>query len=252
MKHPSLFRAASLLIPYVLLTSPNALAQDWTWPEHPENLQVLPKDWSGERLSPVMRGFTRALGVRCSHCHVGEEGQPLSAYDFASDDNPKKNIARTMLRMLGVINDSLKSFETSGPRRVNMWCHTCHGGRPRPTTIAEELRDAYEAGGASQAIARYRELRERFYGAGTLDFREGTLNQAGYDALRAGDADGAIALFQLNVEFFPRSANVYDSLAEGYLTKGDNEIAKIYYRKSLELNPTNANALTKLRELEGR
>ena len=34
----------------------------------------------------VMPGFTRALGVRCSYCHVGEEGESLSTYDFASDD----------------------------------------------------------------------------------------------------------------------------------------------------------------------
>ena len=45
-------------------------AQDtWTWPEKPKNLQVLPKDWPGSRLRPVMVGFTRALGVRCSYCH---------------------------------------------------------------------------------------------------------------------------------------------------------------------------------------
>ena len=52
-------------------------AQQWSWPEKPENLQVLPKDWPGQRLAPVMRGFSRTLGVRCSYCHVGEEGQPF-------------------------------------------------------------------------------------------------------------------------------------------------------------------------------
>lgn len=55
-------------------------AQQWSWPEKPENLQVFSKDWPGSRLRAPMRGFTRALGVRCSYCHVGEEGQPLSAY----------------------------------------------------------------------------------------------------------------------------------------------------------------------------
>lgn len=37
-----------------------------------------------------MRGFTRALGLRCSHCHVGEEGAPLATYDFAADEKPLK------------------------------------------------------------------------------------------------------------------------------------------------------------------
>ena len=85
----------------ILLCTVRGRAQDtWTWPEKPKNLQVLPKDWPGTRLRPVMVGFSRALGVRCSYCHKGEEGKPLSTYDFASDDNPNKNRAREMLRML--------------------------------------------------------------------------------------------------------------------------------------------------------
>ena len=36
-----------------------------------------------------------------------EEGEPLSTYDFPSDENSRKEVARTMLRTLGVINDSL-------------------------------------------------------------------------------------------------------------------------------------------------
>ncbi len=52
--------------------------ESWSWPEKPSNLQVLPKDWPGTRLRPVMVGFSRALGVRCSYCHKGEEGKPLS------------------------------------------------------------------------------------------------------------------------------------------------------------------------------
>ena len=131
---------ASLLV-FALATPLTASAQEWSWPERAENLQVLPADFPPERLSAVMRGFTRALGVRCTYCHVGEEGQPLSTFDFASDDNPKKDIARTMLRMLGVINDTLATIDPSGPKRVNMWCHTCHRGRPRPTTLDEELEE---------------------------------------------------------------------------------------------------------------
>ena len=96
-----LFLTAFLALP--------ARAQDqWTWPEKPKNLLVFPKDWSGTRLRPVMIGFTRALGVRCSYCHKGEEGKPLSTYDFASDENPNKDRAREMYRMLGDINEHLK------------------------------------------------------------------------------------------------------------------------------------------------
>jgi len=236
----------------LVLTAPALLAQpQWSWPAKPENLQVLPKDWTGQRLRPVMTGFTRALGVRCSHCHVGEEGRPLSSYDFASDDNPNKGRARDMLRMLRSINDHLEKIEPSGAERVNMWCHTCHAGRPRPMTLDEELTEAHAEGGVDAAIGRYRELRGRYEDRGAYDFGEGSLNRFGYHLLEEGDTDGAVAIFRLAVEQFPESANSYDSLAEGYLTGGQRELAEIFYRKSLELDPGNGNALEKLRELAG-
>src|ERR1700693_2940408 len=94
---------------------PFAQPQDsWSWPEKPKNIQVLPKEWPGSRLQPVMIGFTRALGVRCTYCHMGEEGKPLGTYDFASDDNPNKNRAREMYRMLEDINKHLKNIQPSG------------------------------------------------------------------------------------------------------------------------------------------
>ncbi len=72
----------------------------WSWPEKGENLRELPKDFTGDRLRAVMTGFTRALGVRCSLCHVGKEGQSRRTYDFLSDEHPNKNTARAMLREL--------------------------------------------------------------------------------------------------------------------------------------------------------
>jgi tetratricopeptide (TPR) repeat protein len=231
------------------LVADRAAAQRWSWPEEPENLKVLGEEIKGPRLRAVMTGFTRALGVRCSHCHVGEEGQPLSTYDFPSDENPNKDRAREMLRLLGSVNGHLDKIEPSGAERVNMWCHTCHRGRPRPTTLDEELREAYGEDGPRAMRERYSELHERYYGRGTLDFGERTLNGFGYELLGAGDVAGAIAVFRLNVEQFPLSGNGWDSLAEAYLTEGQRELAAIYYRKSLELDPGNRNALDKLREL---
>src|ERR1700732_4713977 len=98
-----------------------AKSQDrWSWPEKPSNIQVLPKDWPGSRLQPVMIGFTRALGVRCSYCHKGEEGKPLSTYDFASDENSNKNRAREMYRMRERITDNLRTIQPGGEHAGSM------------------------------------------------------------------------------------------------------------------------------------
>src|SRR5262245_2255564 len=166
---------------------PLAAQESWRWPEHPKNLKVLGPDKAGEKLRPIMTGFTRALGVRCTYCHVGEEGKPLSTYDFASDANPNKDRAREMLRMLGDINEHLKKIKPSGDKPVNMWCHTCHAGRPRPMTLEEEMGEAYRKSGSAAAIARYRELKERYRDRGAYDFREGPLNAFAYDLLSKKD-----------------------------------------------------------------
>ena len=227
-----------------------AQQDQWSWPEKPKNLQVLNKDWPGSRLRPVMTGFTRALGVRCSYCHTGQEGQPLSTYDFASDKNPNKDRAREMMRMLGDINVHLKKLEPSGDQRVNMWCNTCHRGRPRPMTLEEELGEQYRLKGIDTALLHYQDLRKNFADKGAYDFSERSLNNFGYEVLEKDNA-AATRVFLLNAQTFPRSANAWDSLAEAYLKAGDMKSAKRYYERSLKLDPKNDGARQQLKKIKG-
>ncbi|MDX1419143.1 MAG: c-type cytochrome, partial [Rubricoccaceae bacterium] len=124
---------------------------EWAWPENPENLEALPEDIPPEGLRAVMRSFTRALDVRCHHCHVGEEGQDFLEWDFASDEKPEKEIAREMMRMTRQINlellpaiEGLHGFE-DGPRPDPAdWlvtCWTCHRGEVHPEHLAPPLDD---------------------------------------------------------------------------------------------------------------
>jgi tetratricopeptide (TPR) repeat protein len=240
----------------VVFTATSRAQQDqWSWPEKPKNLQVLNKDWPGSRLSPVMRGFTRALGVRCSYCHAGQEGKPLSTYDFASDENPNKNRAREMLRMLGSVNDHLKKIEPSGDQRVNMWCHTCHRGRPRPMTLEEELGEQYRMKGVDSALTHYQDLKKNYSEKGAYDFSQRSLNTFGYEVLEKKDTAAAVRVFALNAKTFQKSANAWNSLAEAYMKTGDMKMAKRHYEKSLKLDPKNESArenLKKIREATQR
>ncbi|MDH4198076.1 MAG: hypothetical protein OEW05_11745 [Candidatus Aminicenantes bacterium] len=82
---------------------------------------------------------------------------------------------------------------------------------------------------------------------------EGVLNWLGYHFLYWwGREKEAVEVFELNISFFPRSANAYDSLGEAYLAQG--EIAKgiASYRKSLELNPQNKTAAEVIKKYEKR
>ncbi len=66
---------------------------------------------------------------------------------------------------------------------------------------------------------------------------ENELNTYGYQLLNQGQHDKAIEIFILNTQRFPKSANVWDSLGEGYATKGDKKNAIANFKKSLSLNP---------------
>lgn len=62
----------------------------------------------------------------------------------------------------------------------------------------------------------------------------------------------AIEILKLNVEAYPASANVYDSLAEAYFVAGDTALAIQHYEKSLSLDPANTNAAMMLKKLKAR
>lgn len=70
----------------------------------------------------------------------------------------------------------------------------------------------------------------------------GYINYLGYNLLQQNKLEAAIAMFTLNVHFYPDDANVYDSLGEAYLKKGAKELAKQNYEKALLLNPKNKSA----------
>jgi len=98
------------------------------------NLQVLSPNITHDELIATMRGFARALGTRCEHCHVQTATDPRPQFDFPSDAKPEKKIARTMIRMVRSINgdyiSKLPKNGEEGPEKVT--CGTCHRGHTVP------------------------------------------------------------------------------------------------------------------------
>src|SRR5687767_7434688 len=107
-----------------------------------------------------------------------------------------------------------------------------------------------EAGRIDEAIEAYRKIKKEQPANAAVS--AGRINTLAYVLMRAKKLNEAIAMFKLNVEFYPALAGVYDSLGEGYMTNGDKELAIANYRKSLELDPRNKNAKEKLKQLEGK
>jgi predicted alpha/beta superfamily hydrolase len=93
------------------------------------------------------------------------------------------------------------------------------------------------AGDFKSLDEHYQKLSQKF--RFTVPVPENLINQMGYQSLQAGRSDEAIAIFKTNVERYPDSANVYDSLAEAYERGGQIELAAPLYEKAQMLGQKN-------------
>lgn len=123
------------------------------------------------------------------------------------------------------------------------------GSIPAKRLTAEQLVpfEVLLAGKISEAIEGYRKIFKDTPRNVTVS--ENRLNVLGYRLLEQKKVPEAIALFKLNVEFYPNAWNVYDSLADAYAANGEKDLAISNYKKSLELNPQNENGREKLKKL---
>jgi hypothetical protein len=219
-------------------------------PGRPQNLKVLPDTMSREAVIAVMRGFTGALGVRCTYCHVGREGAPLDSLNFASDDKETKEIARGMMRMVRAINgDLLPDIAQLGDERMQVGCMTCHRGAPRPLMLEDTLLTVAHRLGADSAVAAYGALRTQYYGRSTYDFGERSLNTLAARLVAEGRQADARRILELNAEQFPSSAGVALELGRVYEALGERERAIEAYRRVLAAQPNNRQAQERLRAL---
>jgi tetratricopeptide (TPR) repeat protein len=219
-------------------------------PQKLQNLKVFPKDIPVRTLLDTMGSFTRALGVRCTYCHVGNEGEPLSSFDFPSDKKPEKEKARDMLRMVGAINtEYLAKLPDRRTPTINVACMTCHRGVAQPRPIQQIVLNAYDSAGVDSATSVYRALRARYYGRASYDFGDVPLADVGA-ALRArGKTADALRFYVLNTELTPTSAFAFRQAAEAQLAAGDTASAIKSFQRALEINPNDRQAKGTLEKL---
>jgi len=213
------------------------------------NLQVFPKDTPREQVLAAMQQFTQSLGVQCNYCHV-QEGRG-GRNDMASDEKPTKKAARGMMALAREINGKLpEAVGKSADATTRVGCATCHRGVPIPKQIYEIVADAAGSGGASAGLAKYKELREKFYGGQSYDFSESSLINIAQRANTAGKGDDALAYLNANLDYFPKSARTYVTMAQVKNAKGDKAGAVAALEKAVELDPNNAQAKAQLENLK--
>ena len=128
------------------------------------------------------------------------------------------------------------------------WLPTVKAAYDSRKSTAETLSATIASSGIDQAEKQYHDLKSAE--PTTYNFDEDELNSLGYQLIGAKKLKEAIRILQLNVEAYPQSGNVYDSLAVAYMDDGNKPLAIANYQKSLQLNPKNGGAIKMLQKLD--
>ncbi|MDQ6610719.1 MAG: c-type cytochrome [Bacteroidota bacterium] len=105
-----------------------------------KNLKILSKDITHEQMDSVMHHFAMSLNVKCNFCHIRNE--ETKEWNWPSDENKHKLMARNMMKMTNKIND--KYFKVAGSAKnlstaLMVTCYTCHHGSTEPATKAPRM-----------------------------------------------------------------------------------------------------------------
>jgi tetratricopeptide (TPR) repeat protein len=181
---------------------------------------------------PDMQMIAESLGVQCEYCHDRAQ--------LTVSGKPRIEVAREMIAMTADLNLRVQ-FATAKPaaEAVRVECSTCHHGVPVPKPLRDVMLEAAVRQSPEAAVKVYRDLREKYFGAQSYDFSEATLIAVA-DRLAQSRPAAAIAMADLNLEFFPKSW-------KSYLAKGIAQSRRLdttpeaieSFKKALEIDPGN-------------
>ncbi|HEX7174267.1 MAG TPA: c-type cytochrome [Pyrinomonadaceae bacterium] len=98
-----------------------------------KNIQILKTVPAGRLLAVMEVGYSRSLGVDCTHCHLPGE--------WEKDDKATKGVAREMITMMRAINEEhLKKIKNLRSETPVVNCTTCHRGQTKPALNLPDAR----------------------------------------------------------------------------------------------------------------
>lgn len=190
--------------------------------------------------SPVLWADKISVPLLIIHGGADQALPPQAAWDLATKMDEFSNLYELIVYAR---DDHVVNFNAEDRlRRTIDWFTNV-----RQMSIVQPIARTLREQGIAAAVKQYGELRKNQ--PTVYDFGEPELNNFGYVLLGQGKVKESIEIFKLNVDAFPQGFNTYDSLGEAYMSAGERELAIKNYKKSLELNPQNTNAVDMLKRL---
>lgn len=202
--------------------------------------EILSKEMSEKRLNNNLGVFLNDFkGTKYFGHSGGNEG--FVCYYGGSLENGNGIVVMTNGSNFKLVEEIISSIAS-----VNQWKN--FPLEPIKESIALTIKKECEKN-IDKGIALYKNLKKTQ--PNNYNFsNEGELNSLGYEFLQNNKIDAAIKIFALNINEFPKSANVYDSRGEAYFNKKEYLLSKTDYQKVLDLDPSNQNAKEMLLKIE--
>ena len=180
------------------------------------------------------------------------EGSPRPAEGSPSPADTYEAACRYVLHFFaGHLNGSAESLAFLGrpPAENGLAPGLASAGKmdavERPPT-QDEFMAMLDQGKVDVATGLYEKFKS--LDSATPFFAEAAMNVMGYRHLQRGMAQEAIAIFKMNADAHPGSANCWDSLAEAYMASGDSTHALECVQKVIEVLPNDTNLTENLRQ----
>lgn len=221
--------------------------------DKPVNLKVLPANIGAKELDQLMDSYSIALGVYCNFCHGDPKDKSTKHTDFAADVNPKKDVAREMIKLANNINNNLLNGARAYDKRiVNVSCVTCHHGSASIKVLEDILYKSYKKAGLDSAFSRYDKLKKQYYGSAVYDFGNRSLLSFASKVMEDGNLDAAITIGRKNCDLFPDYTWSFVFIGEAYIKKGSKDDAIKSYEKAIQVDPNNRYASQQLQKLKSQ
>ncbi|WCO02499.1 serine hydrolase domain-containing protein [Psychroserpens ponticola] len=212
------------------------------------NHTIIPKDYLDEAWTPGKLNNGDATEYGFGWGLVSKPGEPIVVNHsggwvgfatFLHNEVDAKN------GFIILTNDSGENYRPILDNVRNM-SDGKHYVMPRKSVYKEMAKRTYNTN-VKDAIEFYHKVKTDTIG---YVVSEGDNNWLGYAFLNENKPSDALAIFKLNIEEFPKSANTYDSYGDALLVKGDTLLALENFRKCFAMDSTLLYAKDKSKVLE--
>ncbi|MBK6282171.1 MAG: serine hydrolase [Draconibacterium sp.] len=236
-------------IPYAAGSMYSTVEDLYLWDQALYSEQILPKKYTDLLFTPYIPAFGSHYGYGwvIGKAPIGKTNDSLNVTNHGGGING----FNTIITRVPSDKNLIVLLNNTGGAPLNEMSIAISGilynkpyDLPKKSLAYSLLKDIKELG-INEALTKFNENKS----TENYALREGEMNNAGYELLQAGKVKEAIEVFKINVNSFPKSANVYDSLGEAYMKDGNKDLAIENYKKSLELNPGNQGAVEMLKKM---